>query len=127
MSEAGDQRSRKRVTTIVAQKKAATGNYSSQHQNVEFANRHYIVVVIEPNSTAGVFNVRAEPAGIGIVGNTGFAKIEIENVNIATATTMTFEVAGFFDAFMLQITAAITGGSAPGISVFVNSTVLFGT
>ena len=126
MSEAGDQRIRRRVTTILAQKVAAAGVYSAPQQNVEFANRHYITVVLAPGVTAGVFSIRGEPSGAGPVGNTGFAKIQIENVNIATATTMTWDVAGFFDAFMLTITTPISGGAAPGISAFVNSTLLFG-
>jgi hypothetical protein len=126
MSEAGDQRIRRRVTTILAQKVSALGNYSAPQQNVEYANRHYITVVLAPGTIAGVFSIRAEPAGIDKAGNTGFAKIQIENVNIATATTMTWDVAGFFDAFMLTITTPVSGGGAPGISAFVNSTLLFG-
>jgi len=124
-----DQRKRPRVTTVVAQNKASAGTYSAPNQNVEFANRHYITVVIAPGSTAGVFSIRAEPAGVGSVGSigtTGFAKVEIENVDIATATTMVWDVAGYFDAFALIIDTPITGGSAPGVSAYVNSTILFG-
>lgn len=126
MSEQVDQRIRRRVTTTIAQKKAAIGTYSAPNQNVEFANRHYITVVLAAGTTGGVFTIRAEPAGIGPIGNVGFTKIEIENVNIATATTLSWDIAGFFDAFMLSITTAITGGLSPGISVYVNSTILFG-
>lgn len=122
----GDQRIRRRVSTIVAQNKSATGTYTVANQNAEWCNHHHITVLIAAGSTAGVFSVRAEPAGISTPGSTGFVKIEIEDVDISTATSMTFTVQGFFDAFSLIIGTAITGGSAPGISVFVNSTILFG-
>jgi hypothetical protein len=120
----GDQRIRRRVTTPGPQGKSSTGTYSMSNKNMEFCNKHYITVLIAAGSTAGVFSIRAEPAGVATPGMTGFAKIEIESVNIATATVMQFEVAGFFDAFALIIGTAISGGSAPGISVFVNSTIV---
>lgn len=124
-AQVGDQRVRRRVSTIVAQNKSATGTYSTANKNVEWCNHHHITVLIAAGSTAGVFSIRAEPAGIAEPGNTGFVKIEIESVDISTATSMTFTVEGFFDAFALIIGTAISGGSAPGISVFVNSTIAF--
>jgi hypothetical protein len=120
----GDQRIRPRVTTIVAANKAAIGTYSKANPNAEFSNRHYISVVIAAGSTAGIFSIRAEPAGVGR-GVTGFSKIEIESIDLSTATNLNFEVFGFFDAFAVIIGTAITGGSSPGISVYVNSTLMY--
>ncbi len=123
-SLAGDQRIRPRVTTIVATGKAATGTYTKANSNAEWSNRHYISVVIAAGSTAGIFSIRAEPAGVD-KGVTGFTKIEIESIDISTATSLNFEVLGFFDAFALIIGTAITGGGSPGISVYVNSTLMY--
>jgi hypothetical protein len=119
----GDQRVRRRITTPGPITKSTTGTYSVANRNSEFANRHYVSVVIAPGTTAGVFSIRAEPAGVAAPGQTGFVKVEIENVDVSAATCMQFEVAGFFDAWALIIGTAMTGGSAPGVSVYINSTV----
>jgi hypothetical protein len=121
----GDQRIRPRVTTSVAKVKAAIGTYSAANSNAQWSNRHYISVVVAPGSTAGIFSIRAEPAGVADPGVTGFTKIEIESIDLSTATNLNFEVFGFFDAFAVIIGTAITGGSSPGISVYVNSTLMY--
>jgi hypothetical protein len=120
----GDQRVRKRVTTPGPKGKTAVGTYSISNPSMGFCNKHYITVLLTPGSSAGSFSIRGEPAGVGVdLGTTGFTKIEIENVNIATATCLQFEVAGFFDAFALIVSAPITGTS-PGIGFVVNSTII---
>lgn len=125
MTYATDQRVRPRVTTIVTTNKSATGTYSAANLNAEYANRHYASVVVAPGTTAGVFSIRAEPAGVAGAGATGFSKVEIENVDLSTATNLNFEFFGFFDAFAVIIGTTVSGGSAPGISVYVNSTLMY--
>ncbi len=122
---AGDQRIRRRVTTPVATAVAATGTYTAGNANAQWANNHYITILINGGATAGTLSVRGEPAGVNTQpGALGYAKIGIEAVNLATATNLQFAVTGFFDAFAVVITGAVTGGTAPSVTVVVNSTLI---
>lgn len=130
-SAVSDQRVRKRISTIIGSGLTAVGVTTKRNPDIVFANRHYVTIMPAPTTagatalTAGVVSIRAEPVGQVTVGGiltnvSGYSPVGIEAVNVATATQFTFVVNGFFDAFMVNITTLVTGGS---ITVVVNSTI----
>lgn len=128
---AADQRLRRRVTTIVGAGLSAVSVTSKRNADITFANRHYVTITPVPTVagatvlTAGILSVRAEPVGSQSVGTAinniaGYAPVGIEAINVNTATQLTFVVSGFFDAFMVNITTLVTGGT---VTVVINSTI----
>lgn len=119
---AGDQRVRRRVATIVGQALSAAATTSRANVDIVYANRHYIAIVPNGTLTGGTVTIRGRPptGGAAITGTQGFVPIGIEALVVNTAVNMNFQVAGFFDAFLVTIGSPITGGT---IDVVVNSTI----
>jgi len=114
----GDQRLRRRVTTVIASGLTGTGITSRQNPaDITFCNRHYISIIPTGTVSGGVLSLRAEPVGA----TNSFAPLGIEALDLSVATNWTFDIVGFFDAFLVNITSAITGGGS--IAVVVNYTI----
>lgn len=115
-----DQRSRRRVTTIVGVGLLnAASTTSKGNVDITFCNRHYVTIIPSATLSAGTVSVRARPMSQGST-VTGFAPVGIEAIALSGATNLQFTVAGFFDQFAAVIGTAVTGGT---IAVIVNSTI----
>lgn len=114
----GDQRLRRRVTTVIGYGLSSTGITSRANQaDITFCNRHYIAIVPTGTVSGGVVSIRGGPIGA----TNSYSPIGAEALNLATLTNWTFDVIGFFDAFLINITSAVTGGGT--IAIVVNSTI----
>jgi hypothetical protein len=118
---------RRRVTTVIGGDvgiSTLAQTVSNKNGDLAFCDRHFISIIPIGTVTGGTIRVRARPIGAaGVKTSVGVAKpvpIGVEAVNLATATTWTFEVGGYFDGFEVNATAAVTGGGK--IAVVVNST-----
>jgi hypothetical protein len=119
MTAHGDQRTRQRVTTVIPAA-SAIGVTSSKNPDLVFCNRHYVAVVPSALLGAGMggtFSLLAQPMTGD--GNAGFTTIGLGPLNPNTGIAVV-KVDGFFDAFALDITSTITGGT---LKVVINSTV----
>ncbi len=98
---------RQKVTHNVITKMAAhtAGSYSETLQGVQELPQHCVSIAISGTPT-GIVSVRARP-----VGASGFTKVYIESVNLATDARLSWIVNGFYDAWVLVVGTGLAGGS----------------
>lgn len=124
----GDTRTRKRVSTVVGRPNglaSLNAVASEANKDIAFCDKHFVTLVTFGAITAGIVNVRARPvhSADAVAAATGPANaipIGIEAVNLFTATQFNFEVNGFFEAFELKVTTALTGTN-PKVIAVINS------
>lgn len=82
----------------------ATGNYSVTALNLSRSQQSHVCIVPQGPVTSGTVTVRGRPTG-----RDGFVPCGIESINLASATTWSFIVPGFWDAWMLTVNALVDG------------------
>lgn len=86
---------------IVGMSQPTTGTYSKILRGISEMPQHSIAIALS-GATTGVVSVRARP-----VGASGFTKIAIESVDLATATLLSWSITGFYDGFALVVSTGI--------------------
>lgn len=123
---AGDERVRKRVTTLIAEAGVtATGTYSKSNGDAKFCDRHHISLLVYGAPAGGILRIRARPVNAPSTGSAAAdtarpVKIGLEAINVATDLNHSFIINGFFDAFQMSITTAVTGPGAKVVCI-INS------
>lgn len=92
----------------------SAGTYSRILKGISEMPQHSVGLAIT-GSVTGVVSVRARP-----VGASGFTKVNIEAVDLATADLLCWSITGFFDAFALVVSTGI-GGSGGAVQLIVGS------
>jgi len=99
---------------VVAMGAHTAGTYSRILKGISELPQHSVALSIT-GSVTGVVSVRARP-----VGASGFTKLNMEAVNLATADTLCWSITGFFDAFALVVSTGI-GGAGGAVQLTVGS------